>query len=159
MPLFMTCRVLLALGLVMPGLADKTELQKKRYKPVKGVKLTLDSSLMKTSPDVVSHLNNKALSPWKYRHMYDEDRIPQRLSQAECLSSYCKFPNRGEDLGFESKPISYQTLVLRRIPSPGRRRGNKGRTTREDHVFRLESEIVTVGCTCVVPSIIQQDYY
>ena len=87
------------------------------------------------------------------------DRIPERLSQAECISSYCEFPHGGEDMGFESKPISYQTLVLRRIPSPGRRRGNKGPTTSNNPVFRLESEIVTVGCTCVVPNIIQQDYY
>ena len=60
-----TCRVLLTLGLVMLGLAAKTELQKKRYKGVKGVKLILDSSL-KTPPDVVTHLNKKSLSPWTY---------------------------------------------------------------------------------------------
>ena len=94
------------------------------------------------------------------RHVYDKDRIPQQLSQAECLSSYCQSRLGGEDLGLESKPISYQTLVLRRIPSPtGWRKGTKGPTTRKNYVFRLESEIVTVGCTCVVPSIIQQDYY
>lgn len=167
--MLLTFPVLLVLGLVRPLYAvkrDQTLPGQQRSKQT-SVALILDPKLMDTPANSGQSSYNRSLTPWRYRQTYEEDRLPQRLSQAECMWSYCESALGGEEVGLESKPIYYQTLVLRRVLSnrskggkrmkKARKVGKKVKKNKEKYVYRLESEIVTVGCTCVVPSLIQQN--
>lgn len=169
--MLLTFPVLLVLGLVRPLYAvkrDQTFPGKQRSK-LTSVALILDPKQMDTFHNSGLSSYNRSLTPWTYRETYEEDRLPQRLSQAECMWSYCESALGGEEAGLESKPIYYQTLVLRRVLSNrskgGKRRkksrkvGKKEKKTKEKYVYRLESEIVTVGCTCVLPSFSLQNQH
>ncbi|KAK6294889.1 hypothetical protein J4Q44_G00341150 [Coregonus suidteri] len=118
------------------------------------VGLVLDPNMKSFFP--VLPIANRSLSPWTYIDTYDENRVPQRISQAQCRMSGCLTPEGGEDMGWESKPIVHQTLVLRRVQ--GKQGSSKKRTRKgkKGYFFRLESEIIKVGCTCVIPSILPQ---
>uniref|UniRef100_A0A674AWZ9 Interleukin-17F-like n=1 Tax=Salmo trutta TaxID=8032 RepID=A0A674AWZ9_SALTR len=160
MLLVMVFRGLLVLGLIM-SLGRCKKDQKTKLKAAKGsgpvkvfgrrvmtVGLVLDPNL-KTAVFPVLHIANRSLSPWTYSDTYDETRIPQHISQAQCQRSGCLTPDGEEDMGLESKPIRHQTLVLRRVQGEtGRSGGRKKR--KKGYFYKLESESVNVGCTCVL---------
>uniref|UniRef100_A0A4W5LPL7 Interleukin 17a/f3 n=1 Tax=Hucho hucho TaxID=62062 RepID=A0A4W5LPL7_9TELE len=151
------------------SLDGRTKGQKTKLKPAKGsrpvkvfgrramtVGLVLDPNLM-TAVCPVLHIANRSLSPWTYRDTYDETRVPQRISQAQCQRSGCLTPEGSEDMGLESKPILHQTLVLRRVQGEkGSSGGRRKKGKKKGYYYRLESEIINVGCTCVRPSIFTQ---
>ncbi|NXQ46498.1 IL17C protein, partial [Catharus fuscescens] len=92
-----------------------------------------------------SQLQERSISPWRYRIDEDENRYPRRLAFAECLCSGCVDVKTGrETTSLNSVAIQQEMLVLRRKPCP--RSAGQGR-------FRLEMEYiqVPVGCTCVLP--------
>nr|ALV83412.1 interleukin 17A/F3 [Miichthys miiuy] len=121
----------------------------------KTVRLILDSSvsLQMTSPPA-STIANMSLSPWTYRESCMESRFPRQIAHAQCLTAGCLSLQGGreEDASLVAKPIYYQVLVLHRIP----RHNNKGGWKRRKYDFRLGMEVVTVGCTCVRPSVVPQ---
>ncbi|XP_051954110.1 interleukin-17F-like [Xyrauchen texanus] len=88
---------------------------------------------------------NRSLSPWTYETSYDSSQIPFKISEAKCDKRGCLNENGEEDLGLESKPIFYQIHVLRRV---------KGKNKR--YALKLESKIISVGCTCVFPIVVPQ---
>nr|AJF46593.1 interleukin-17A/F3 [Oncorhynchus mykiss] len=170
MHLVMVFRGLLVLGLIM-SLDGHKKSQKTKRKAANGsgpvevfgrrvmtVGLVMDPNL-KTAVFPVLHKATRSLSPWTYSDTYDETRVPQHISQAQCQRSGCLTPGGEEDMGLESKPILYQTLVLRRVQgekgSSGGRRRKKGRKNK-GYFYKLDSESVNVGCTCVRPSIFPQ---
>ncbi|XP_021467090.2 interleukin 17a/f3 [Oncorhynchus mykiss] len=163
-------RGLLVLGLIM-SLDGHKKSQKTKRKAANGsgpvevfgrrvmtVGLVMDPNL-KTAVFPVLHKATRSLSPWTYSDTYDETRVPKHISQAQCQRSGCLTPDGEEDMGLESKPILYQTLVLRRVQgekgSSGGRRRKKGRKNK-GYFYKLDSESVNVGCTCVRPSIFPQ---
>ncbi|XP_055729519.1 interleukin 17a/f3 [Salvelinus fontinalis] len=167
MLLVMVFRGLLVLGLIM-SLDGRKKGQKTKPKAAKGsgsdkvfgqrgmtVGLFLDPNLKTAVP--VLHIDSRSLSPWTYSDTYDETRVPQHLSQAQCQTSGCLTPDGEEDMGLESKPIIHQTLVLRRVQGEkGSSGGRKKKGKKKGYFYKLDSEIVNVGCTCVRPSIFPQ---
>ncbi|XP_018550286.1 interleukin 17a/f3 [Lates calcarifer] len=156
-------RALLMLGLAMLLHATRKEqavsMKSGRGTGLKGkkVRLVLDPSVQpqitSTSP---SSIANMSLSPWTYRDTYVASRLPSRISHAQCLTSSCRsLQGEGEDAALEAKPIYYQVLVLHRVPKQ-QQNNKRGRKARNKFVFRLGTEVITVGCTCVRPSVIPQ---
>ncbi|XP_026196379.1 interleukin 17a/f3 [Anabas testudineus] len=121
----------------------------------KTVRLVLDPSVQpQIASRSASSISNLSLSPWTYRDTCVASRLPMRLSHAQCLTSGClSLQGGGEDAALEAKPIYYQVLVLHRVP---RRRHNKKGESKAKYDFRLGTEVITVGCTCVRPSVIPQ---
>uniref|UniRef100_A0A3P8VMR8 Interleukin 17a/f3 n=1 Tax=Cynoglossus semilaevis TaxID=244447 RepID=A0A3P8VMR8_CYNSE len=117
------------------------------------VKLELDSSFgVRPRSQMDSSIPSRSLSPWTYRETWVESRLPQRISQAQCLSTFClNLRGKGEDAVLEAKPIQHQMLVLHK------RSKRKGSKADKKYVFRLGTEVVTVGCTCVRPNVLQQE--
>lgn len=115
------------------------------------VKLVLDTSVLPyLSVKSASDIANTSLSPWIYRDSWDASRLPRRISQAQCLTSGCLSPLGGqEDLTLVVRPIQYQILVLRRVL----KKTEKGR---KKYGYALGTQVVTVGCTCVRPTVIPQ---
>ncbi|XP_064780748.1 interleukin 17a/f3 [Oncorhynchus masou masou] len=153
-------RGLLVLGLIM-SLDGHKKSQKTKGKAAKCPKFTdierrvglvMDDNL-KTAVFPVLHKATRSLSPWTYSDTYDETRVPQHISQAQCQRSGCLTPDGDEDMGLESKPILHQTLVLRRVQGE---EGSCGGRRRKGYFYKLDSESVNVGCTCVRPSIFPQ---
>uniref|UniRef100_A0A8D3BNT7 Interleukin-17F-like n=1 Tax=Scophthalmus maximus TaxID=52904 RepID=A0A8D3BNT7_SCOMX len=111
----------------------------------KPVRLVLDPSARPEISAFASAVANMSLSPWTYRDSCVESRLPRRISHAQCLTSGClSLQGGGEDASLEAKPIHYQVLVLHR----------RGRKARQRYDFRLGTEVITVGCTCVRPSVV-----
>ncbi|KAF1376314.1 hypothetical protein PFLUV_G00210220 [Perca fluviatilis] len=121
------------------------------------VRLVLDPSMQpQIASTSASTIANMSLSPWTYRDSCEESRLPRRISHAKCLTSGClSLQGGGEDAGLEAKPIYYQVLVLHRVP---RKRYSKkaGRMRMNQYDFRLGTEVISVGCTCVRPSVVPQ---
>ncbi|XP_076027029.1 interleukin 17a/f3 [Genypterus blacodes] len=124
------------------------------------VKLFLDTMLqpqMATVP--ASNIANMSLSPWTYRESCDDSRFPRQMLHAQCLTTGCLSPQGGdagggegeEDMSLEAKPIYYQVLVLHKVQ---KHKGSKrtGERKRKYHL-QLGTEVITVGCTCVRPSV------
>ncbi|XP_019947256.2 interleukin 17a/f3 [Paralichthys olivaceus] len=119
--------------------------------------LVLDPSVL---PQIVSTFDssiaNKSLSPWTYRDSYVESRVPRRISHAQCLTSGClSLQGGGEEANLVAKPIHYQVLVLHRVQRRQRRKSKRGKKAKSLYVFKLGTEVVSVGCTCVRPSVYQ----
>uniref|UniRef100_A0A8D2ZNY1 Interleukin-17F-like n=1 Tax=Scophthalmus maximus TaxID=52904 RepID=A0A8D2ZNY1_SCOMX len=115
----------------------------------KPVRLVLDPSARPEISAFASAVANMSLSPWTYRDSCVESRLPRRISHAQCLTSGClSLQGGGEDASLEAKPIHYQVLVLHR------RNKRRGRKARQRYDFRLGTEVITVGCTCVRPSVV-----
>ncbi|CAJ1077312.1 interleukin-17A-like [Xyrichtys novacula] len=115
-------------------------------------------------PSVLSHISgmsastiaNMSLSPWTYRESREESRLPMQISHAECLTSGClSLLGDGEDAALMAKPIYYQILVLRRVLKQKPKKTGRGKVKKR-YVFRLGTEVVSVGCTCVRPSLVPQ---
>ncbi|XP_049914851.1 interleukin 17a/f3 [Epinephelus moara] len=123
----------------------------------KTVRLVLDSSVQSQIASIsASTIANMSLSPWTYRDSYVESRLPRQISHAQCLTSGClSLQGGGEDVALQAKPIYYQVLVLHRVQrqQPAKKGGRKRRMKYD---FRLGTELITVGCTCVLPSVVPQ---
>ncbi|XP_028253312.1 interleukin 17a/f3 [Parambassis ranga] len=119
----------------------------------KTVRLVLDSSLLPHFASTSASANsNMSLSPWTYIESDVISRLPRKISQAQCLTKHClSLQGEGEDAALDAKPITYQVLVLHRVM---RQKAKKKAKNKYD--FRLGTEMITVGCTCVRPSIIPQ---
>ncbi|KAM9798357.1 interleukin 17a/f3 [Neosynchiropus ocellatus] len=122
----------------------------------KTIRVLLDSS----EPQIISkstrNIANASVSPWTYRESFVPSRIPQLISEAECLTSACIGPQGGaEDAGLKAAPIKYQILVLHRVPKKNQR--GKGNRKRLKYDLRLGAKVITVGCTCVRPTVVSQN--
>uniref|UniRef100_A0A8C3ALW0 Interleukin 17a/f1 n=1 Tax=Cyclopterus lumpus TaxID=8103 RepID=A0A8C3ALW0_CYCLU len=116
------------------------------------VRLDLDPSVMPQIGRAASTIANMSLSPWTYRESRVESRLPRQIFHAVCLTSGCLSLQGGaENAGLEAKPIYHQVLVLHKISKqrPGTRR-------RKWYSLRLGTEVISVGCTCVRPSVVPQ---
>ncbi|XP_065443364.1 interleukin-17F-like [Chrysemys picta bellii] len=71
----------------------------------------------------------------------DPNRFPQVIAQAKCRHYSCVDSTGQQDYSMNSIPIQQEILVLQR-----ERRGCQ-------HTYRLEKQLVTVGCTCARPII------
>ncbi|XP_056135129.1 interleukin-17F-like [Lampris incognitus] len=109
------------------------------------VSLQLDTSAL-VLPRSIRPLWNHSISPWTYNTSYDADRFPPFISEAKCSLQGCLNMEGTEDLSLESKPIWHQILVLRRVAG----------SDDETYHYRLESRLISVGCTCVRPSVRHQ---
>ncbi|KAG8011105.1 Interleukin-17F, partial [Nibea albiflora] len=146
--------VLAALLHATNGRRVSVKLERRNKLKGKTVRLILDSSvpLQMASPPA-STIANMSVSPWTYKESCMESRFPRQIAHAQCLTSGCLNLQGEEDASLVVKPIYYQVLVLHRIP----RHNNKGGRKRRKYDFRLGTEVVTVGCTCVRPSVIPQE--
>ncbi|XP_041815146.1 interleukin 17a/f3 [Chelmon rostratus] len=120
------------------------------------VRLLLDPSVRQIASTPASTIANMSLSPWTYRESCVASRLPRRIAHAQCLTSGClSLQGGGEDAALVAKPINYQVLVLHRVPRQSHN-NKRGRKARNKYDFRLGTEVITVGCTCVRPSVIPQ---
>ncbi|XP_038822963.1 interleukin-17F-like [Salvelinus namaycush] len=87
---------------------------------------------------------NHSISPWTYNTTYDDRRFPPIISEVRCSLKGCLNIKGKEDWHLKSKPIFYQILVLRKVMGSGKK----------CH-YRLEPKVISVGCTCVRPTIKQ----
>ncbi|KAF7663792.1 hypothetical protein LDENG_00200230 [Lucifuga dentata] len=161
--MLMMMRALLVLSLAMllhanrKGQSVFMKLEQETGQKSQMVRLILDGTLHPQIASMsASTIANMSLSPWTYRDSCDETRLPRRISHAQCLSSSCLNPQGGgEDMALEAKPIYYQVLVLHKVQRQ-RRNNIKGGRKKYKYDFRLGTEVITVGCTCVRPSLIPQ---
>ncbi|XP_062293762.1 interleukin 17a/f3 [Scomber scombrus] len=123
----------------------------------KSVRLFLDPSVQPQIGRVSDATDsNMSLSPWTYRDTTVESRIPRRISHAQCLTSGClSLQGEGEDVALEAKPIYYQVLVLHRVPRQGKN-NKEGKKSWRKYDLKLGTEVISVGCTCVRPSVVPQ---
>ncbi|KAM5165053.1 interleukin-17F-like [Mantella aurantiaca] len=84
-----------------------------------------------------ANTNSRSLSPWEYRLSTDPDRFPFVISEADCLTFACVDSEGNEDPDLISYPIQHEMMVLRRQQRDC------------DYTYSLETQLVTVGCTCV----------
>ncbi|KAF7231778.1 interleukin-17F [Nothobranchius furzeri] len=150
--MLLVLRAFLCLSLASTLLANK-----KTRPRGKMVKLFLDPSVQ-TNLYIrsMSNIASMSLSPWTYQDNINTSRIPTRISQAECLTSYClSLRGNDEDLTLEAKPIVYEVLVLHRVSSTKSKKKTKKRKL--GYRFTLGTEVITVGCTCVRPSYVNQN--
>ncbi|CAL1586137.1 unnamed protein product [Knipowitschia caucasica] len=150
-------RTLLLLSLLAPLSGRKTQGRGGRWKG-HTVRLRLDPKLPTGLPPLSSSSTaNMSLAPWVYKTECVASRVPQCLSHARCLTSGCVLGDSGyEDRSLEAKPIYYQLLVIHRVPRR-RYRTSRQRVQRKGYDFRLDTELVSVGCTCVRPIVLSQD--
>ncbi|XP_034016861.1 interleukin 17a/f1 [Thalassophryne amazonica] len=97
-------------------------------------------------PKHIRPVENVSISPWTYNISKDDSMFPPVMSEARCLLNGCLDSEGVEDLNLESRPIFHQVLVLRRV---------KPASVGHSYHYRLESRLITVGCTCVRVSIHQ----
>ncbi|KAG8540972.1 hypothetical protein GDO81_029980, partial [Engystomops pustulosus] len=105
--------------------------------------MTVDLSLIQSrfleSSVVMEDTHSRSLSPWEYSLNTDPHRFPFVISEANCLTFACVDADGNDSPELMSYPIQQEVLVLRRE--------QKGC----GFSYRLESEEVTLGCTCVRP--------
>ncbi|XP_008396384.1 interleukin 17a/f3 [Poecilia reticulata] len=152
-------RVFLLLGFVsVIPVASKTQIISVQELRPRGktMQLALDSSVKSyLSHSSASNIANLSLSPWTYIDTYNSSRLPQKILQANCSTSGClNLQGRGEDASLEAKPIKYQVLVLYRTL---KKKNNKKGKKKNKYIFMLGTEEITVGCTCVRPTVIPQE--
>uniref|UniRef100_A0A8C8SCI0 Interleukin 17F n=1 Tax=Pelusios castaneus TaxID=367368 RepID=A0A8C8SCI0_9SAUR len=105
------------------------------------VKVNISISSPKHATKMAHDINNRSMAPWDYSIDEDPNRFPQVIAQAKCRHYSCVDSTGEEDYSMNSIPIQHEILVLRR-----EQRGCQ-------HAYRLEKQLVTVGCTCVQPII------
>ncbi|XDV41558.1 hypothetical protein PO909_010412, partial [Leuciscus waleckii] len=138
---FRAVLLLFLLALILGVECDSSEKKRKKKEPW----VVQDSSLYTSVSASLSP--SRSLSPWTYESSFDDSRIPQKISEAKCEKKGCITEDGEEDLGLESKPIYYQINVLRRV---------KGKNATQ-YALKLESIIVSLGCTCVLPIVVPQN--
>ncbi|KAK9542270.1 hypothetical protein VZT92_000145 [Zoarces viviparus] len=94
-----------------------------------------------TVAEMRGDLSNRSLSPWKYSLNKEDNRIPYKISFAECLCDGCII-NQREDMRYNSVPVFASLMVMRKTPCP-----------RDPNKFVVSKDVikVPVGCTCAVP--------
>ncbi|XP_069624267.1 interleukin-17F-like [Ranitomeya imitator] len=100
----------------------------------------IDSSYMDSSVQM-EDIHTRSLSPWEYSLNTDPNRFPFVIAEADCLTFACVDAGGHESPDLISFPVQQEVMVLRRE--------QKGCS----FSYRLEMEVVTVGCTCVRPVI------
>ncbi|XP_067401075.1 interleukin-17F-like [Emydura macquarii macquarii] len=105
------------------------------------MKVDISISSIKQATKVAHDVSDRSMSPWDYSINEDPNRFPQVIAQANCRHYSCVDSTGREDYSMNSIPIQHEILALRR-----EQRGCQ-------HVYRLEKQLVTVGCTCVRPII------
>uniref|UniRef100_A0A671PSY1 Interleukin-17F-like n=2 Tax=Sinocyclocheilus anshuiensis TaxID=1608454 RepID=A0A671PSY1_9TELE len=141
-PVFRAVLLLYVLALLLNGASSQ---KKSKRKSKKGKRVILDASLNLTMNVPLSP--SRSLSPWTYEESWDNSRIPSKISEAKCEKKSCLTKDGKEDFGLESKPIYYQINVLRRVK-------NKNAI---HYALKLETKIVSLGCTCVLPVVVPQN--
>ncbi|KAM8846949.1 interleukin 17a/f3 isoform 1-T1 [Synchiropus picturatus] len=145
----------------------------------KSIRVILDSTEPQINSKPTRIIANTSVSPWTYRSVVFKflspdtigqakwfcyfcreslvpSRIPQVISEAECLTSACTGLRGGaEGAGLMAAPIRYQILVLHRVPKKSQR--GKGKRKQQSYKLRLGVKAITVGCTCVRPTIVSQN--
>uniref|UniRef100_A0A8C3XUQ3 IL17F protein n=1 Tax=Chelydra serpentina TaxID=8475 RepID=A0A8C3XUQ3_CHESE len=84
-------------------------------------------------------VRNRSISPWDYSITKDHNRFPEVIAEAKCRHYSCVNTLGQEDYSMNSVPIQQEIIVLRR-----EQRGCQ-------HAYRLEKQLITVGCTCALP--------
>ncbi|XP_023203656.1 interleukin-17F-like [Xiphophorus maculatus] len=153
-------RAFLLLGFVsvIPVASKKRIISVQQIRPrSKTMQLALDPSVKSyLSHTSASNIANLSLSPWTYIDSYNSSRLPQKILQANCSTFGClNLQGRGEDATLQVKPIKYQVLVLYRTLK--KRNNNKKGKKQNKYIFMLGTEEITVGCTCVRPTVIPQE--
>ncbi|XP_061842785.1 interleukin-17A-like [Nerophis lumbriciformis] len=146
--MFLVLGVVLRLGLAV-GLHGRAD---RRTPDRTTVRLLLDPLLRHMTSAHQDHLANVSLSPWTYRESNMAWRLPRVLSNARCLTSGCLGQPGGiEDATLQVRPIEYQVLVLHRITrqKKNKKKKNLSKKKKNKYEFRLGTEMITVGCTCV----------
>ncbi|XP_056284920.1 interleukin 17a/f3 [Pseudoliparis swirei] len=144
-------RALLVLVLVL-GLAVSMKSAQGARLRRRSARLDLDPAVTLQIGRAASAIANTSLSPWTYRESRVESRLPRRIFHAVCLTSGCLSLRGGaEDAAMEAKPIYHQVLVLHKISKK-----RSGSRRRKRYGFRLGTEVISVGCTCVRPSVVPQ---
>ncbi|XP_029705730.1 interleukin 17a/f3 isoform X2 [Takifugu rubripes] len=150
---------LLLLGLLALLHAARNVKSRQQSRP-KGrrLRLEIDPSVWpELSSMTAPSLANRSLSPWTYTGSSEESRFPRWIYSAQCLTASClSLRGEGEDAALEAAPIYYPTLVLHRVPKQRKANKKKGRSSREKYEFQLRTAVVSVGCTCVRPTVIPQ---
>ncbi|KAL0969687.1 hypothetical protein UPYG_G00230880 [Umbra pygmaea] len=90
-------------------------------------------------------IENHSTSPWTYNVTNDDSRFPRGISEVRCTLQGCLNFEGKEDRSLESKPIYHQIIYLRKMVG-----------SEENYVYKLESKVIAVGCTCVMPSVQHQ---
>ncbi|XP_073673276.1 interleukin 17a/f3 [Garra rufa] len=144
---FRAVLLLYLLTLTLNGASSEKKSKRKRKSKCekKGKWVRFDSSVnlsMNVPPSP-----SRSLSPWTYEESYDDSRIPSKISEAKCEKKGCLTKDGEEDLGLESKPIYYQINILRRVKCKNNTR----------YTLKLETKIVSLGCTCVLPVVVPQN--
>uniref|UniRef100_A0A9J7XRM3 Interleukin 17a/f3 n=2 Tax=Cyprinus carpio TaxID=7962 RepID=A0A9J7XRM3_CYPCA len=139
---FRAVLLLYLLGHLLNGASSQ---KKSKRKSKKGKRVILDPSLnlsMNAPPSP-----SRSLSPWTYEESWDNSRIPSEISEAKCEKKGCLTKDGEEDFGLESKPIYYQINILRRVK----------KKNAMQYALKLETKIVSLGCTCVLPIVVPQN--
>ncbi|MEQ2314877.1 hypothetical protein AMECASPLE_016453 [Ameca splendens] len=153
--------LLLSFASVLPAASKKrlvsVQLGKELRPRRQTVKLTLNPSVNSyLSFRSASNIGNLSLSPWTYIDSFNPFRLPEKILQANCSTTGClNLQDGGEDATLEAKPIKYQVLVLYRTRKE-RKNKKPVKKAKKKYVFMLGTEEITVGCTCVRPSVIPQ---
>ncbi|KAM3931036.1 interleukin-17A-like [Leptodactylus fuscus] len=105
------------------------------------VKVDMRISSGSSAQFMTSSIKSRSVSPWEYSSNVDNTRFPAVINEARCLHHGCMDSEGNVDLSMNSVPIRQEILVLRRemrgcVP-----------------VYKLDKQLVTVGCTCVRPII------
>ncbi|XP_056419995.1 interleukin-17A-like [Hyla sarda] len=86
-------------------------------------------------------VHTRSLSPWDYRLNTDPNRFPFVISEADCVTFACVDADGNENPDLISSPVKQEMMVLRREQKSC------------SFSYRLETVVVTVGCTCVRPMV------
>ncbi|XP_072000289.1 interleukin-17A-like [Engystomops pustulosus] len=105
------------------------------------VKVDMRVSSRSSVQMMMESVRSRSMSPWEYSPDVDHNRVPAVINEARCLHHGCVDPEENVDLSMNSVPIRQEILVLHRemrgcVP-----------------VYKLDKQLVTVGCTCVRPII------
>ncbi|KAJ6659648.1 hypothetical protein lerEdw1_018617 [Lerista edwardsae] len=85
-------------------------------------------------------VRNRSTSPWDYRIDEDPNRFPHMISEASCRYHACLNYNGKLNFSMNSVPIKQEILVIKRKQIGCRQ------------TYWLEKQLVTVGCTCAIPT-------
>ncbi|XP_075056584.1 interleukin-17F-like [Mixophyes fleayi] len=94
--------------------------------------------------DQSGSMKKRSISPWDYSFDVNNNRFPPRIAEAKCLHTGCLDSEGNVDISLNSVPIRQEILVIHR-----EMRGC-------NPVYKLDKQLVTVGCTCVRPNIQDQ---
>ncbi|XP_007061784.3 interleukin-17A [Chelonia mydas] len=119
-------------------MSDDCPTQKNSRFPL-SVKVNIHISSPSHAIRMAHDVRNRSISPWDYSMTKDPNRFPEVIAEAKCRHYSCVNALGQEDYSMNSVPIQQEILVLRR-----EQRGCQ-------HTYRLEKQLITVGCTCAVP--------